>query len=52
LHAKNKITVPAALDAPFLRYHLGVINWRLEEITKRNENYKCTYNVQNASPKN
>jgi len=34
LHAKNKITAPGAFAVSVLRYSFGIINWRLEEITK------------------
>jgi hypothetical protein len=32
LHAKNKIIPCGPLAVPVLRYSLGIINWRLEEI--------------------
>jgi len=34
LNAKNKITAIGALAVPVLKYSLGIINWRLEEIRK------------------
>jgi len=34
LHAKNKITATGVFAVSLLRYSLGIINWRLEEITK------------------
>jgi len=32
LNAKNKITAIGVLGVPVLRYSLGIISWRLEEI--------------------
>ena len=32
LNAKNKITLIVVLAVPVLRYSLGTINWKLEEI--------------------
>jgi hypothetical protein len=34
LNAKNKITATGALAVSVLRYSVGIINWRLEEIKK------------------
>jgi len=34
LHAKNKTTATETLFVPVLKYTFGIINWRLEEITK------------------
>jgi len=34
LKARNKITANGALAVPVLRYSLGIINWRTEEIKK------------------
>jgi len=36
LNARNKITVIGALAVPILRYSIGIINWRTEEIKKTN----------------
>ena len=36
LNARNKITVIGALAVPVLRYNFGIINWRTEEIKKKN----------------
>ena len=35
LNARNKITAIGALAVPVLRYSLGIINWRIEEIKKK-----------------
>jgi len=34
LHTKNKITATGTLVVLVLKYTFGIINWRLEEITK------------------
>jgi hypothetical protein len=34
LYAKNKITTTGALVVPVLKCAFGIINWRLEEITR------------------
>ena len=36
LNARNKITAIGALAVPVLRYSFGIINWRVEEIKKKN----------------
>ena len=36
LNARNKITAIGALADPVLRYSFGIINWRVEEIKKKN----------------
>ena len=36
LNARNKITAIGALAYPVLRYNFGIINWRIEEIKKKN----------------
>ena len=36
LNATNKITTIGALAVPILRYSFGIINWRTEEIKKKN----------------
>jgi len=35
LKARNKTTAIGALAAPVLRYSFGIINWRIEEIKKK-----------------
>ena len=39
LNAKNKITATGVLGVPVLRYSLGIISWRLQEI--RNTDIKA-----------
>jgi hypothetical protein len=34
MNARNKITATGALAVPVLRYSLGTINWRTEEIKR------------------
>ena len=36
LNTRNKITATGALAVPILRYSFGIINWRIEEIKKKN----------------
>ena len=36
LNTRNKITAIGALAVPVLRYSFGIINWRTEEIKKKN----------------
>jgi hypothetical protein len=35
LNAKNNIRAIGALTVPVLKYNLGVVNWRSEEITRQ-----------------
>jgi len=37
LNAKNEVTETEELDVQVFRYSFGVINWRLEEISKRKQ---------------
>jgi hypothetical protein len=34
LNARNKITAIGALAVPVLKYSLGIINWRIDDIKK------------------
>ena len=51
LNARNKIRAIGALSVPVVRYSFGIINWRIEEIKNRQENYKDANRVQHASSK-
>jgi len=51
LNARNKITAIGAQAVPVLRYSIGIINWRTEEIKKIDrKTRKMLTMYKNASP--